>query len=248
MKMRPVAPLLCLALATLLASESRVDARPEFARREGRACGYCHINPRGGGARNARGIEYARNEFKFPPRKGDLTVFVRERDRKAMIHARALVDIDHVKAAVAELKKLAKSAKGKDAKLAAREELHELDVRGAEILGAARRMLRKSEPDEAVELLVMLVHEFKGLDVYDQAREDLRELGREKTYKELIAAEQVEAKARLMFLDGLRYEREKKAERAKKAFDKVLEAYPDTRAAKQIRKLRRPDDKDDESG
>ncbi|MHC4958418.1 MAG: hypothetical protein ACYTGN_08570 [Planctomycetota bacterium] len=239
-------PLVCLALATLLAVERRVDARPEFARREGRACGYCHINPRGGGARNARGIEFARNEFKFPPRKGDLTVFVRERDRKAMIHARTLVDIDHVKAAILEFKKLAKSAKGSAAKLAAREELHELDVRGAEILGAARRMLRKAEPEEAVELLVMLLHEYKGLDVYEQAKQDLRELGREKEYKELIETEKVEAKARLLYLDGLRYEREKKTDRAKKALDKVLETYPDSRAAKAIHKRRNPD-KEDES-
>ena len=61
--MRSMVVLLPLSLAVILAGTPEpVDARPEFARREGRACGYCHINPRGGGARNSRGLQYARNE------------------------------------------------------------------------------------------------------------------------------------------------------------------------------------------
>ncbi len=226
-----------LALAVVLAGAPEpVVARPEFARREGRACGYCHINPRGGGARNSRGLQYARNEFKFPPRKGDLTVFVREKDRNAMIHAQQMVNLDHIKVAIAEFKKLSKTAKGAAGKRVAQEQLHALDVRGNEVVGAARRLLRKSEAEEAIELLVMVATEYKGLDVYALARTDLRELRREKEYRQVIKREENEAKARLLYLDGLRYKHEKKKVRALATFEAILKKYAGTRAAKGARK------------
>ena len=226
-----------LVAACLIGGElPEAGARPEFARREGRACGYCHINPRGGGARNQRGLAYARNEFKFPPRKGDLTVFVRASDRKAMIAAQRLINLDHIKAAVAQLKKVSKTAKGDAGKKAARDELHNLDVRGTEILGQARRMLRGSEAEEAIELLCMLVTEYKGLGVYEQANVDLRELRSIKEYRATIVKEQGEAKARLLYLDGLRYREEKQTNRARKAFESIVKKYAGTRAAKDAKK------------
>ena len=82
---------LTLLLLALVAQEA--DARPPFARREQKACGYCHINPRGGGARNQTGLLYARNEFSFPPRKGNLNTFTRAKDRAAMVRARKLMDV-----------------------------------------------------------------------------------------------------------------------------------------------------------
>ena len=226
-----------LALAVVLAGAPEpAAARPEFARREGRACGYCHINPRGGGARNSRGLQYARNEFKFPPRKGDLTVFVREKDRNAMIHAQQMVNLDHIKVAIAEFKQLSKTAKGAAGKRVAQEQLHALDVRGNEVVGAARRLLRKSEADEAIELLVMIVTEYKGLDVHAMARTDLQELRREKEYRQVIKREENEAKARVLYLDGLRYKHEKQEARALKTFEAILKKYAGTRAAKGARK------------
>jgi hypothetical protein len=231
-----LAPL--VAVLALWTAPPPVSARPEFARREGRACGYCHINPRGGGARNQRGIAYARNEFKFPPRKGDLTVFVRDRDRKAMVHARKMIHIDHVPAAVAELKRLAKSAKGEPARRAARAALHELDVRGSEVLGASRRLLRKGEADESVELLLVVVSAYKGLDVHAQATADLAELKREKEHRARIKKEEREAKARLVLLDLMRHEADGKKAKADKAFERLQEAFADTRAAKDARKRR----------
>ena len=229
--------LLPLSLAVLLAGTPEpVDARPEFARREGRACGYCHINPRGGGARNSRGLQYARNEFKFPPRKGDLTVFVRDKDKGAMIFAQQMIHLDHVKVAVVELKKLSKIAKGDAAKRAATDALHALDVRGNEVVGAARRLLRKNEAEEAVELLVMVATEYKGLAVYAIARGDLQELRRDKSHRALIKREETEAKARVIYLDGLRYQHQKQEARALKMFQSILKNYPSTRAAKGAKK------------
>jgi hypothetical protein len=242
--MRAALPLLLLAPALLLAPDVReADARPQFARRERKACGYCHINPRGGGARNRTGLLYARHEFSFPPRKGDLNTFTRERDRAAMVRARKLIDIDHTRAAVQQLRTLARAVR-KDPglhKLVA-DELHALDVRGTEILGQARRMLRGKEDErkEAVELLVMLTVEYKELEVAKDAAGDLRELNREKELRDLIKREQREAKARLASLDGKMHEVDGLEAKARRAFVKVVAAYPDTRAARDVYALLHP--------
>lgn len=41
------------------------EARPEYGRKEGKACGYCHLNPAGGGARGYRGMFYGANSLSF---------------------------------------------------------------------------------------------------------------------------------------------------------------------------------------
>lgn len=41
------------------------EARPAYARSEGKDCGYCHLNPRGGGERGFRGIFYGANNLSF---------------------------------------------------------------------------------------------------------------------------------------------------------------------------------------
>lgn len=43
----------------------QANATPAFARKEKKACAYCHLNPRGGGARGFRGIYYQNHKFSF---------------------------------------------------------------------------------------------------------------------------------------------------------------------------------------
>jgi len=50
----------CLAL-----SAGASFARPEYARKENKMCGYCHVNPNGGGSRNPRGVFYAMHNHTF---------------------------------------------------------------------------------------------------------------------------------------------------------------------------------------
>lgn len=234
--MRLALPLFLVASALLLAPHPReAEARPQFARREGKACGYCHINPRGGGARNQTGLLYARHDFSFPPRKGNLNTFTRAKDRAAMVRARRLIAVDHTRAAVHQLTKLERVVR-KDPVLRklVTDEIHGLDVRGTEILGQARRMLRGQEDErkEAVELLVMLTAEYRDLDVAKDAAGDLRELKRDKELKDLIKREEREAKARLLYLDGRMHEVDGQAAKARRAFVRVVAAFPETRAAK----------------
>lgn len=230
--MRGVVPLL-LAFAAILFTGSRpVAARPEFARREMKACGYCHINPRGGGPRNQRGLEYARNDFRFPPTKGD-PGSVRPLDKEAFARVDKLMDLDHVPAAVAQLRRLSKTGKKDDpARRLAEQRLHDVEVKGTEILGRARLLVRGENPDEGVELLVFVAAEYKDLDVGKEAQKDLRELRREPEHKERIQREERESKARLLYLDGMLQRADGHAEQGGKTLGAVTENYAGTRAAK----------------
>jgi hypothetical protein len=42
------------------------DALPSYAKQTGLSCGSCHVNPAGGGARNAFGKAFAANGHKLP--------------------------------------------------------------------------------------------------------------------------------------------------------------------------------------
>ena len=54
-----------IAAAALIAAPQNAQATPQYAAKEGKACGYCHVNPAGGGPRNAKGNAYVANGHKF---------------------------------------------------------------------------------------------------------------------------------------------------------------------------------------
>jgi hypothetical protein len=51
--------------AGLVVAPRSATALPAYAAKEGKACGYCHVNPAGGGPRNAKGKQYEANGHKF---------------------------------------------------------------------------------------------------------------------------------------------------------------------------------------
>lgn len=55
------------ALGMLLATASAAIARPLYAARTGMSCARCHIDPAGGGIRNATGFRYAQNGHTMTP-------------------------------------------------------------------------------------------------------------------------------------------------------------------------------------
>jgi hypothetical protein len=54
-----------VAAATLVVAPRHAMALPAYAAKEGKACGYCHANPAGGGERNAMGKNYEANGHTF---------------------------------------------------------------------------------------------------------------------------------------------------------------------------------------
>lgn len=55
--------------ALTLATPKPAAALPAYAAATGKACGACHTNPAGGGARNAFGEAFAANGHKLPGKK-----------------------------------------------------------------------------------------------------------------------------------------------------------------------------------
>jgi hypothetical protein len=232
-------PILPLLLALVVPTAGVAEARPEFARREAKACGYCHVNPRGGGPRNQTGILYARNEFSFPARSGDLRDFTRPKDRDAMVRVQKMLTVQHIPAAIKELSKMTKSVKGDAAKRAVESEIHSLDVKGWEMLGRVRLLMRKTDLEdvhEGIELLVIIEQEYKGLSVQEEAKKDLQELRREKNHWTVVKREKKEQKARRLLLDGLLEAEDGDGKKAQAIFEKVVKAHPETRAAKSAKK------------
>jgi len=63
---RASAALAAAVLFTALVTAPRsATALPAYSQKEGKACGYCHVNPAGGGERNAKGKQYEANGHKF---------------------------------------------------------------------------------------------------------------------------------------------------------------------------------------
>jgi hypothetical protein len=52
---------LCAGIALSWTAAS--DAKPAYAEKEKKECGFCHVNPAGGGERNVRGQYYAKNKY-----------------------------------------------------------------------------------------------------------------------------------------------------------------------------------------
>ena len=227
----------------------RAEARPEFARRERLACGYCHIQPRGGGPRNANGLRYARHEFKFPATAGSLNSFAKPKNREALVRARKLLKIDNIQAAHKELVKLQKKVPEGPARTLVTQELHTLTVRGDEILGTARLLLRKRKPKErstGVEMLMILANEYKGVPAREKAVADLKDLKKDKNFATLLKTEAVEIKARRLLLDARTARIDKDETKAAKTVEKLKSKYPESRAAKQAAELFAPKKKSTE--
>jgi hypothetical protein len=51
--------------AGLVVAPRHAAALPAYSQKEGKPCGYCHVNPAGGGPRNDKGKLYEANGHKF---------------------------------------------------------------------------------------------------------------------------------------------------------------------------------------
>jgi hypothetical protein len=60
---------LCLAAAMFVAAltfaAQRAEALPAYAQQTGKACGYCHVNPAGGGKLTGNGSKFQKNGHKL---------------------------------------------------------------------------------------------------------------------------------------------------------------------------------------
>jgi hypothetical protein len=60
-----------VVFAGLIAAAQSVMALPTYAIKEQKDCGYCHVDPAGGGVRNAKGKDYEANGHTFKKNKAN---------------------------------------------------------------------------------------------------------------------------------------------------------------------------------
>ena len=167
-----LAPLPVLAVIATLgvwtAHGPTAFAKPEFAKKEGKDCAFCHVNPRGGGPRNDKGNEYQKNGFKFPVEKkgyGEDGAFSTESAGKAFARVRDAIGLTFWSDAlrrIAEIKpKEKKGTKGADLLLNTETSI---DARGKDLVVVAKDAVQGGKVAEAAEALARLETEFKGRD------------------------------------------------------------------------------------
>jgi hypothetical protein len=223
-----------LALGAIVARPERTlpraEAKPEYARKEKKDCAFCHTSAKGGGARNAKGEEYAKNGHKFPPVAGGFgedKAFANEANGKAFELVRKAIEIGHWSDAYRRLAALKpKEKKGPGAQLLMNTEA-QVDGRGRDLVKAAKDAMVAGKTTEAAEAILRLETEFKGREPAKEVSRLRADLVKMPGGKEAdLAAKPVEAR-RLLFLDALMKDAEGQRPAAIQVCQQLLEQGPE---------------------
>jgi hypothetical protein len=209
----------------------RADARPEYARKEGKACVFCHVNARGGGDRNAKGMEYEKNGNKFlgtPQGFGEDEAFSSAPNGTAFYYVREAIDLGHHGDALRRLKLLQGKEKAKGA--GAQKILNayaEVDRRGRDLLKRARDAVANGQLKEAAEALAQVEADFRGREPAKEVGKVRAEVQKLPGGKEADTAAKAMQAQRLLWLDGLMREIEGDIPGAKKLLGDLVAKHPE---------------------
>ena len=207
------------------------EARPEYAKKEGKECAYCHVNPKGGGPRNAKGEEYLKNGKKFPPAPGGFgedKAFSSEAIGKAFDLAKKAIEVQHYADAARRLGELkSKEKKGTPGaqKLANTE--GELDGKGRDLVKASKDAIQGGKAQDAAVAMVRVETEFKGRDPSKEVSALRTSLLKLPGGKEADAAAKALEPQRLAWLDALMKDAEGNRTGALHALQDLLAKFPD---------------------
>lgn len=221
---------LTLLVAGLLAGAPLpvAHAKPEFAKKEGKACGFCHVNPKGGGALVPKGVEYKQNGFKFPVQGfGEDGAFSTEAAGKAFALVRKAIDVGHFADALRRIAELrAKEKKGAGAQLLLNTEM-QMDNRGRDLLRVAKDAIQGGKVPEAAEALARVEAEFRGREAGRDAGKVRPDFNKLPGAKEADAAARVVETQRLQWFDAQMREAEGKVPEALKLLGDLVVKHPD---------------------
>jgi hypothetical protein len=226
----PAAVALAAGLSLAVPPKS-ADAKPEYAKKEGKDCAYCHVNPKGGGPRNAKGDEYAKNNHKFPPTPGGFgedKAFSSEAVGKAYDLAQKAIELQHYADAARRLGELkSKEKKGSPGaqKLAAAE--GRLDGKGRDLVKAAKDAIEGGKAQEAADAMVRVETEFKGRDPSKEVAALRTSLLKLPGGKEADAAAKAVEPQRLAYFDALMKDAEGNRAGALHVLNDLLAKFPD---------------------
>src|SRR5262245_39816498 len=232
--MKPTHLLASTAAATLVAAfllgsaAPDAHARPEYAKKEGKECSFCHVNPKGGGPRNAKGDEYAKNGHKFLAQGfGQDAAFSSEANGKAFDLVQKAISFEHWSDALTRIKDLkSKEKKGAAAQLLLNTE-GQVDGKGRDLAKTAKESVTSGKAKEASEALLRVEVEFKGRDAAKDApkiRSDVEKLA---GGKEALEAARTLETQRVAWLDAEMKEAAGDAAGAIRALTDLLAKFPD---------------------
>jgi hypothetical protein len=208
----------------------RAEAKPEYARKEGKACSFCHVNARGGGDRNAKGMEYERNGLKFPGAPtgyGEDDAFSSAANGTSFYYVREAIDLGHYSDALRRLKAVQGREKPKGP--AAQKILNayaQLDGRGRDLLKVARDAVANGQLKEAAEALARVENDFRGREPAKEVAKVRAEVLKLPGGKEADAAAKAIQPQRLLWLDALMKQVEGETEAAKRLLSDLLAKHP----------------------
>ncbi len=224
----------CFALSVVLlghlvgAPAPSAEAKPEFAKKEGKACGYCHTNPKGGGPFTPKGVEYKQNGLKFPVQGfGEDGAFTTEAAGKAFALVRKAIDVGHFGDALRRIGELkTKEKKGPGAQLLLNTET-QVDNRGRDLVRVAKDAIQGGKVPEAAEALARAEAEFRGREAGREAGKVRPDFQKLPGAKEADAAAKLVEAQRLQWFDALMREAEGKAPEAIKLLTDLVVKHPD---------------------
>jgi len=218
---------LCASLVLSAASRDAV-AKPEYAKKEGKECAYCHVKAAGGGPRNEKGNEYAKNGHKFPAAGfGEDNAFTTEANGKAFGLVRKAVFLEHWADALARLRDLkAKEKKGPGAQLVLNTEA-QVDGKGRDFARVAKDAITSGKAQDAAEALLRVEVEFKGREAAKDAAKIRADLEKLPGGKEALEAARLLETQRVLWLDASMKEAAGDAASAIRILTDLLAKFPD---------------------
>ena len=203
-------------------------AKPEFAKKEGKACGFCHTNPKGGGPFTPKGTEYKQNGLKFPVQGfGEDAAFTTEAAGKAFALVRKAIDVGHFSDALRRIAELrTKEKKGPGAQLLLNTET-QLDNRGRDLIRVAKDAIQGGKVPEAAEALARVEAEFRGREAGREAGKVRPDFNKLPGAKEADAAAKLVETQRLQWFDAQMREAEGKTAEALKLLADLVVKHPD---------------------
>lgn len=228
-------PLLAATLASLLAAglalsaaPRAASAKPEYAKKENKECAYCHVNPRGGGARSEKGVEYEKNNHKFlvGGGYGEDKAFASEANGKNFDLVRKAIAIEHWMDALKRLSDLkAREKKGPAAQLVMNTEAS-VDGKGRDLVKAAKDAIVAGKVQDAADAMVRVEAEFKGRDAAKDLTKVRTDLEKMPGGKEAATAARAVEPQRVMWLDAQMKEAAGDTANAVRILNDLLTKFP----------------------
>ncbi|MCE9638313.1 MAG: hypothetical protein K8T90_21640 [Planctomycetes bacterium] len=214
----------CLALSVALAAAVVVGTEPaaamqEYAKKEGKECSFCHLNPKGAGPRNAKGREYEANGHLFGVKS-----WTNEANEKLFLRASsALVAQWYAEAdrVLTDLDKAEPLAGGKALVAGTRERFKMFPRAWA---GAAKKLQSQEERGlpKRLEFLAKLESQFPATDEGKAAVKALDELAKDATRTKAVEDARAAEKVRVLLLEGRMEWDLGNADAARALFEKVV--------------------------